>query len=81
MKKAQLDVETQVTITYHFIDTLALCSKQLDVWSKYNFNYGNNMVFSSKRNMEMTRKAKLLQKNKIKNFGEIFSYDVIQERT
>ena len=57
----------------HFIETFALCSKQLDVWSKYNINYGNNMVFTSKHNMEMTKSEKLLKKKtRKKNFG-IFS--------
>ena len=30
------------------------------------------MAFSSKNNMEMTKKAKLLKKNKIKYFADFF---------
>ena len=56
----------------HFIETFALCSKQLDVWSKYNINYGNNMVFTSKHNMEMTKSEKLLKKKREKKILEFF---------
>ena len=35
----------------------------IDFCSKYNFNYRNNMVFTSKHNKEMTKSEKLFKKD------------------
>ena len=51
----------------------------IDFWSKYNFNYRNNMVFTSKHK-EITKSEKLFKKDEKNIFWDFFRYDVIQER-
>ena len=43
----------------------------IDFCSKYNFNYRNNMVFTSKHNKEMTKSEKLFKKDE-KNIFWLF---------